>query len=79
MSNEHARTQYVRDRWGLRAKDKGPEAGFLARRPRTKPWIMGSGYFLTRRIRESCEGIHRICFGGHISGQAFDIVDSRVR
>ena len=31
MSNEHARTENVRNSKDLRAKDKGPEAGFLAR------------------------------------------------
>src|SRR5208337_671254 len=60
MSNEHARTGNVRNHRGLRAKDKGPETGFLARRLRTKPSIRGSVNFLTLRIRESCEVIQRL-------------------
>jgi hypothetical protein len=63
MSNEHARTENVRNGKGLRIKDKSPEAGFLARRLCTKPSLRGSVHFLTLRIGESCELIQRICIG----------------
>ena len=78
-SNEHARTQNARHRRALRAKDKGPEAGFLARRLCTKPSIGGAVHFITLRIGKSCGVMQRICIGGQNSGQAFDIVDSSIR
>jgi len=62
-SNEHARAEKVRNSKGLRAKDKGPEAGFLARRLCTKPSIRWSVHFLTLRIRGSCQVMKRICIG----------------
>ena len=52
-SNEHARTENVRNRMGLREKDKGREAGFLARRLCTKPSIRRAVHFLTLRIDKS--------------------------
>ena len=67
-SNEHARTEKVRNPKGLMAKDKGPEAGFLARRLCTKPSIGGAVHFITLRIGKSCGVMQRICIGGQNSG-----------